>query len=381
MRYLRTFLKRWYLYLIPLLILPAVVTYYGYTHLLLYQSTALLWVDKPVYLSSADFAWSSYLTPAQNEAVGMNELLQSETFVVGVAADTDLAKSVDLTSRFGKDAVYNRIAPEVAIAATGTGSHVLVVSVTDKSPTLALQIVQALMTQFTSEFQTHRLQLDQQAIAFYQQQLTSMQAQVAQDSQKVSDYLHTHPAVLTPQGATDPYLAQLEQQLTQDQQQAGNLSTQIAGLRQDSQATTTASPDIFRVLDPPQMPLGPTLPKRKLLTQYTGGGLAAAVALVALIVAGLTQLDRKVYSIADLRAIGDDMEVDLPPVEAIPVIARIGRGEQRGDTDREGIDGILMPVLTALPRMEAARMQRELREAATVQGQVLPDGPYEGNYE
>jgi uncharacterized protein involved in exopolysaccharide biosynthesis len=360
MRYLRTFLRRWYLYVIPILILPVVSTLYGYKTLRAYKCTANLWVEKPVYLSAQDLGWNPYDSPAGNEATSMSELLQSETFVAGVAAQTGLANTLDLTTRAGKDAAFAHISGEVVMYPSST--HILVLNVTDRDPTLALQITQGLMQGFTGEYQSHRLQLDQGAITFYSQQLTAAQGAVAQDNAKITQYLDAHPGVPLTTTA-DPYLAQLEQQLSQDQQQVNSLTQQIAGLRQDMQATNTAAPDLFRVLDAPQLPTSPTVSKKTLVETYTGYGLGAALALVGVIVLALTQLDRKIYSSAEVRAIGDDLELELPAVETVPLLSGAGGGSRRLNGADEAM---YLLIRTVLPRLSSHQVRRELPGATSI---------------
>lgn len=363
MRYVRTFLKRWYLYVIPMVVLPVVVTVYGYGKLMLYNSTALLYVDKPVFLSNQDFGWNPYLTPAQNEAMSMGELLQSETFVDGVAARTDLAATYNLDTRIGKDEAFGRIAPEVTISASATGPNVMLLSVTDKNPRIAQQVAAALLDQYSAYYEDHRLELDRQAVTLDTQQLAAAQGELNQASQRVQEYLYAHPGVPASSN-TDPQLAQLQAQVTQDQSQVSQLSGQLATVKQDMLATSSPASGLFRVLDEPQVPLQATIAKKKLLL-YTGGGLAAALALVGLIVAGLTQLDRKVYLAADLRVIADELELDLPAIETLPVILGIEHGgHANGDAEDDSIDGILMPVLTALPRLQESQMRQGIRRLA-----------------
>jgi uncharacterized protein involved in exopolysaccharide biosynthesis len=365
MRYLRTFLKRWYLYIVPILVLPAVMTVYGYDKLLVYQSTALCWVAQPRFLSAQDFGWSSWLTPAQNESQAMGELLQSETFVLGVAVNTDLAKQEDLSTRTGRDQAFNRIKPEVTVSATTRGVHTLSIAVTDKDPHLAQQIVTALLAAYVSNFQQNRQSLDQQAIAFYQQQLIGAQSQQAQDSAKLQDYLQAHPGTSVLGSQTDPTLVQLQQQVTQDQSNVSTINSELTSLRQDLAALPAGTSSFLQVEDPPQLPLQPTLQKSKLLITYTGEyGLGSAAALVGVIVIGLTLLDRKVYSVQDLRQIDEELELELPSIEALPALPARRHGlSERGEL-KDGIrDGILVPVLTALPPISTESVRKNVQHA------------------
>jgi uncharacterized protein involved in exopolysaccharide biosynthesis len=349
------------------------MTVYGFDKLTLYTSSATLYVDRPVVPSSAQTSWNPYLTPAQNEATDMLQLLSSQTFVVGVAAKTDLARRYDLSTDAGKAQAYTRIVTEVSIVPSGEGRNILTVGISDKEPHLAQQIVSALLTTYMTYYQTHRLDLDQQAQTYYQGQLVTATGAVAQDSTKLQEYCRQHlDSCNSATQIIDPTLAQLQSQLAQDQQTVTDLKSTLTKISNDMLGTSTSVSELFNVMDPPRVATKPALEKKKLLTTYTGGGLAAALALVALIVFIRTQLDRKVYAEDDLRIIQEDLGLVLGGgIVTLPVIAGMDApAHTNGDLDDE-LDGILVPVLTALPRLRAQDVKRELRKAAGGQPPAL----------
>jgi uncharacterized protein involved in exopolysaccharide biosynthesis len=370
MRFLRTLVKHWYLYLVPVIIIPLVVTLYGFNKLTLYESHANLYVEKPVLLSSDPTGWNPYLTAAENEAIEMQQQLAFQSFVAGVAAKTDLAQLYNLDTDAGKAQAYARLTPEIAIGAPG-GPNVLVVSVSDKVPHLAQQIVVALLAYFQSYYQTHRLENDQQAQIFYSGELQTANAAVVQDTANIQEYCHAHQEACVPPLQIDPLLAELQGQLTLDQQSVKDLKSQLAFYERDEQVTDSSASSFFQVRDAPTAPKL-SLDKKKLLVTYTGGGLAAALAVVALIVFIRTQLDRKVYGEDDLRIIEEDLGLTLGGgIVTLPVIAGMDApAHASGDPD-DALDGILVPVLTALPRLRAQDVRRELRKAVGVSPAAL----------
>ncbi|HEV2235280.1 MAG TPA: hypothetical protein VGR57_01350 [Ktedonobacterales bacterium] len=372
MRFLRTAFKHWYLYLIPMIVIPIMATAYGFNKLTLYTSTALLYVDKPVLLSNVQTGWNPYLSYAQNEATEMQQLLSSQSFVVTAAARTDLAQRYDLSTAGGKTLAYNRITSEVSIVPLATGFNVLTLSVSDKEPHLAQQIVSVLLTYYQSYYQKHRLDIDQQALTIDQGQLATATNVVAQDDARLAEYCRQHADTCNSSNPTDPTLAQLNSQLAQDTQAESDLNSQVNTLSRDVLETSTIASHFFTVLDQPLVPAKPDLDRKKLLTTYTGGGLAAALALVALIVFIRTQLDRKVYAEDDLVTIQEDLGLALGGgIVTLPVIAGMDApAHGHGDPD-DALDGILVPVLTALPRLRAQDVKRELRKAAGVQPAAL----------
>jgi uncharacterized protein involved in exopolysaccharide biosynthesis len=363
MRFLAKLFRRWPLYLLLVVALPTLVTLYGQQKLTVFETKALLFINKPSAMTgNASGVFNQYLSPAQNGANAMNEALQSETFVVSVAQKTGLASVYDLSSQAGQDAVTARLQQEVSIRPSGVGENTLFVYVDDKSPHLAQQICAALITQFKVYFAQSQLSLDQQTIAFLQQQLQEAQNVVQQDQARITQYLAAHPS-LAPTGSTinDPSLASLQEQYNRDASLVNTLTSRLKTVQFDQAAAESGVSDVFIVQDAPRVPQRSTLSTKKLLV-YTGGGLAAALALVTLIVGAQTLADRRVYSQQDLRIIAEDLELNIPVIEAVPVLQTLGR-HSVADDDPGVYSGVLVPVLTTLPQLGTGQMTRELRKA------------------
>lgn len=366
MRFVAKFFRRWYLYLLPVIVLPVLATMYGKQALTVYESAALIYINKPTAINGASSSFNQYLTPGQNGANAMNEALLSETFVVNVARKTDLAKLYDLNSQYGQDAVTVRIRGEVNIAATAVGQNTLTVAVDDKSAHMAQQLAQALIDQFGVYFTQGQQNWDQTQIAFFNQQLQSANDQVRQDRDRLTEYLQQHPNVLTNTQQTDPTYQSLNQQLQSDQAQVNTLNNNLSSVNLDLAAAQSGVSNVFSEEDKPRVPLSSTLHLKKLVV-YPAGGLGAALALIVLIVGVQTLTDRRVYSKNDLRTITENMELDIPTIEAVPVLRGLGKQHTTDDDPAEsGISGVLVPVLTVLPQLGAGQMTHELRRAVGV---------------
>lgn len=366
MRFVAKFFRRWYLYLLPIIVLPALATMYGKQALTIYESSALIYINKPTAINGATTTFNQYLSPGQNGANAMNEALLSETFVVGVAKKTDLANLYDLRSQYGQDAVTVRIRGEVNIAASAVGENTLTLAVDDKSAHLAQQIAQALIDQFSIYFNQGQQNWDQTQIDFYQQQLKDAQSKVGQDQARITQYLQQHPSVLTNTQQTDPTYESMSQQLQTDQAQVTTLNGNLSNLQLDLEAAQNGLSDVFKTEDPPRVPLTSTMHLKKLVV-YPAGGLAVALALIMLIVGVQTLTDRRVYSKGDLRTITENMELDIPTIEAVPVLRGLGKQHNPDDDPAEsGISGVLVPVLTVLPQLGSGQMTHELRRAVGV---------------
>ena len=363
MRFLAKFFKRWYLYVLPMMIIPAIATVYAQKTLSIYESTALLYVTSP---NNGISGFNPYLSPAQNGANAMSQALQIESFCVNVAAQTDLAKLYDLSTQAGQDAATGRIQSEVTIAPTAVGQNLVAIAVDDKNPVMARDIDRAVIAQFSTYFTDTQLTFDRQNLSLYQSQLQAAQSKLQQDETRLKQYLNAHPEELTNPSAatTDPTLNAYNEAVTQDQQAVNDLSTKINGLQLEMDSLSSGS-TFFIVSDQPRIPLRTTLHLKKLII-YPIGGLAAALALVALIVGIQVFLDRRVYSTQDLKSIADDMDLSIPAIESVPVLRGIGRHNAQ-DSDMDGsLNGVLMPVLTVLPQLSSGQMTQELRHAIGV---------------
>src|SRR5258707_664603 len=223
MRFLAKLLKHWYLYLIPVLLLPAAGALYGRQKLSVYETSALLWIYSSDTVAGANTQFNQYVSPAQNGSDLINEYMQSNNFVVTIAESTDLRRHYDLTNSADKDIVVQRIRGDVLINPTGVawGNNVTLL---------------------------------------------------------VDD-------------------------------------------------------------NDPQLPLRPTLHLKGLIP-YFGGGLAAALALILLIVGTRTVLDRKVYSTRDLRTITEELELDIPLLTEIPVLKTLTRSNRRQHGDDDVLSGV-----------------------------------------
>ena len=364
MRFVAKFLEHWKLYLIPLVLLPIIATVYGQHKLTVYESSAYLLVQPAATLGSTTLGGitgNPYASPAQNAADAFNELLQSESFVVKVAQGTDLAKQYDLSVRKNQDIVAAWIQREVSVTPSWAGQKAFWIVVDDKSPGLARQIASSLIQQFSADYKQSELANYKRAESLVSQEIDQAKGQITQDTQRVNQYLTTHPNA----GSTvDPTLAGYQQQQTQDQAQLRDLQDQLQQLRTSESAVQSDLISVFTVLDEPKEPLLPTLKLKQLLI-YPAGGLGLALALIALIVGLQTVFDRGVYTQQDVRAILEDLDLDIASIEAVPVLHGIGdrvRDEDEGST----YSGVLVPVLTVLPQLSSEEMTQELRRAVGV---------------
>jgi uncharacterized protein involved in exopolysaccharide biosynthesis len=364
MRFLAKLLQHWYLYLIPVLILPVLVGIYGLRTQQMYESSALLYIQNNTQVTGINIdGFSQYASPAQNVSSAMNELLQSETFVVTVASGcTDLANTYDLTTRGGQDAVTARLRGGISISPSAVGANTVVVVADDKSPRIAQQVVSSMITTFSSYFSSQRLALDKKSEQFLLKEVNDAKTQVEQDAQRIQQYEDAHPGTSADRNL-DPTLAQLIQQHDQDAAAEQALSQKLTTVQFDIVAATQGISDLYTVLDQPQIPLRSTLHLKKLLV-YPLAGLGGALALIVLIVGLRTLMDRRVYTTRDLRVIAADLELEIASLLTVPLLES---DERNGHVDpNDPLSGVLVPVLAVLPQQDGQQINHEIRRAVGV---------------
>lgn len=365
MRFAAKFLEHWKLYLIPIVLFPIIATIYGQHKLSIYESSAYVLVERGAVIGSTtlgSISGNPYNSPAQNAVDAINELIQSESFDVSVAQSTDLAHRYDLTVRANQDIVAATIRGEVSVTPSSVGQETFNITVDDKSPQLAQQIASSLLVQFGNDYTLRELEGYQRAESLVQGQITQATSQATQDLQRINQYEQAHPTVTST--TPDTTLAAYQQAYQQDEAQVKTLQEQLNTLQLNSAALQSGTLNVFRVLDKPQVPLLPTL-KLKKLAIYPGGGLGLALALIALIVGLQTVFDRSIYSPQDVRAIIEDLDMDIASIESVPVLHGIGE-HQRDEDEGATYSGVLVPVLTVLPQLGADEMTHELRRAVGV---------------
>src|SRR5262245_43493463 len=175
-RYLGTFYRGRRLY-IPVLLLLLAVTLLGTYYLAStqYEATARIWVDKPALDNVLDpNAPSGFVSPGQQQADKLAQLLQTDSFVAAIITNTNAS------GRLASDSDRDRVIKEVRakLAVTPLGSNTVKIAYAGSDPVLSQQMVQGTIDQFRAWDLTARVEQSAIESRFYQKQLQIYQDQV-----------------------------------------------------------------------------------------------------------------------------------------------------------------------------------------------------------
>ncbi len=268
-----------------LVLLPLVV---GGTTIVLfpsYKAIAQLWVDDPSYFGgTTPVGWNQYLTPAQNEADGLTQLLSTRAF------------SYDLYNHLSNDipdasqrltAVSNAKVSIVPI-----GSHLIMITATCEQKPVCAQLINRSVEVLRDEQVA-----DERANAQSGQAYLSVQLQQARTDQAAAEdalrrYIVTHPGTKVdtsadPTTIADPELSRLATTVQQARGHANDLQAQVDRNSNIVSASTAVIQTLPRMVDSPVLthgwPIGDGTGLRK---GAIAGGAALAAGLVYLFLLG-----------------------------------------------------------------------------------------------
>jgi uncharacterized protein involved in exopolysaccharide biosynthesis len=305
---LETFFRHKLLLLLPPVLITAIVAPLSIlTAPMYYESWTGIWVDKPTYLSYSN-DWNQWLTPAQNQAGALTEMLRTQSFLTDVAKRTSLAALTN-TQR-GLDRAQATITDGLTVYPTGT--HLVVLRFRATTPQLAYQVLNGVVESFRDTVTNQRTNQAALATSFYQAQLETAQSDLDKAGDDLRRYLAANPrvgdasrgfSVADPNTGviTDPQLAQLQQTYSQKQQDLQRLNSSLQAAQFDASASLQAQDLGFQVIDPAQVPTsgGRDLKKRML---YPAAALVAGLGLSAVLLVLLAASDRSVRSERELGA-------------------------------------------------------------------------------
>ena len=318
-RYLGTFFRGRRLY-IPVLLLLLAATVLGTYYLARtqYEATARIWVDKPALESVlAPNAPPDYVSPAQQQADKLIQLIQTDSFVVAVVTNT--TASTRLTNESDRDRVIKDVRGKHGV--TPLGPNTIKIAYAGSDPVLCQQMVQSAIDQFRARDLTARIEQNAIERQFYEKQLQIYEDQVNAAAKRAEDFQRAHPY---PDPSSPQYLELqgLQREVESARALLNTTRTKIEQANAADSLSDTSRQYEFQILDAPTVPTRPAATLTRMAT-YLALGLAVSLGLILCAVAFATWQDTTIRN-------GDDLQrlTNVPLLDAIP---HLPSDQARGD--------------------------------------------------
>jgi uncharacterized protein involved in exopolysaccharide biosynthesis len=318
LRYLETLFRHRLLVTTPLVI--CIVLSLGVVALQprVFASTAKIWVDRP--LLTAAHPANAYLTPADEQASVLQELLKTRSFNVLAAARGSLPDDLQRAnaaaakepinralalvpgqrSRINSDLsqyqldnlVFQTISTRTSVVANGP--NIVSVTVQYANPDVAAATARGIIDQYVDEVLGGQRSEAKAAVDFYSAQVASARADLSAADAKA------HPEQRMPTAIPDATLTQLKLDDEQARQRYQSLQTKRDDAQLQSAIADQSAPNGFRLIDPPLAPQTP-VSRLKLLLEGGAAGLFSGLLLSLLSLVGLTLMDTSIRRAEDVE--------------------------------------------------------------------------------
>jgi uncharacterized protein involved in exopolysaccharide biosynthesis len=300
-----------------LILLPVIALVIAYVMPRSYQATASLWAAYRYEVIGATGPESDLqATPADTQATALTELLQTRTFALTIAHNSNLASTFDSSTRANAQNLENAMFTEISkhVLVVSGGYNLFTISYTSKDPQVAQQVVANTITQFNLQSQDFTGTESTQLLQVYQTELSKAQQQVNAATAKETQYIAAHPGLSPTQLQADPQYDLLETQARDAQTTVENLQATISTIQQEVITQGTSNGGLFRVIDTPGVQ-----PVSRTKLFLTAGGIGLGVGLLAIVLLVVIELrrDRAIYTPADLQKIAP-----LPVLIQIPYMTK-----------------------------------------------------------
>jgi uncharacterized protein involved in exopolysaccharide biosynthesis len=319
LRLLETFFRRWWLYLVPVVLLAG----FGFMSVSgakpKFQSTGTLNVENTTVLSSLSDNQNNgsfgFDTPAQATAKKINSLLGTDQFIgkVVTAAGLDQAvKSGALT--------YDKL--RSSVGAADAGQTFVKVTATMPNPTDAQNLATATMNSFVQGVVDSQVAQSQAAESFFAGLLDSYQADADAARQKLDAYLKANPGPVTGTRPDDQAaeVARLDADVTQAESRYNSALSKSEDARLSTEQTRADINQRLEVVDTPLLPTAPLARMKAAVFGFATFLIIGVILTSAAVVVG-AMLDHSVRFPSDVR--------ERLGVRVLAVVPEGSRGSQK----------------------------------------------------
>lgn len=308
LKLVETIFHKYWALVLPLVLVPLIVMSFT-TRPDNYLSSAVVWTSNPIAGEKLAVGSNNpYLSPAQNQAQAVNDLLSTKAFKAQVAIRAGIIPaSADA-------ATVRRGVARVDASAAASGVNLVTISAMSPSSAAAQAVVTAIIEEYLARATTTIESDSTVSLDYYSQQMTLAQDTLNKTSAQLAEYVRANPRATDPTNAAsqEPAYRALVQQVNSQTALVNSLreSLQAIQLRAASAPQTQAS--MFAVQDPASRPEAP-LPV-SLKSRY---GFSVAGAMLGLFI-GLTYLYVSYRTDHTIRSAEDLGDIQVPLLGSVP---------------------------------------------------------------
>ena len=342
LRYVDTFARYIWLWLIPAIILPVIAAIFLLSTTS-YTAIGSLWVDQALFSDqqSGAIQGNSWQSPSQQMAGLFTELMSTRQFVNNIIDTTSYRGTVK--SDADRLDLIQTITTKTKIS--GDNFRLISISYTANNSNVATETLGAIMTGFQGYYDQLMNTQGQGAVDYYQKLVTSTKQDLDTATTAVRTFLDEHPNQIgqttNNNGATTPLdleFATLNQNLTVARTRYDDANTNLQKVVTSFSAYKQGQSTSIRVQDKPVV-LGSTIGR---LTQVALGvivGLAASVVLALLGTILITLLDSTIrYSFHARDILSKEFLLELPQYKIVkPKAIKKGSSIQLQPVIKEGV--------------------------------------------
>jgi uncharacterized protein involved in exopolysaccharide biosynthesis len=336
-RLLETFFRHRLLLLGPVVLVLVGATGWVFIQPPTYDSSVRVWVERQTLVPDPNS--NPYLTPAQEQAGVLTELISTKYFDSKVGKRSPLAAALRDASAHSSGGIRTRLMRLVGLAGPAvqltdsqvddqvytsilsstlvfpSGPEIITVTFRAGDPQMAALVAQAIVNQFMDETLTNQRVQAEAAAAFYSSQVNQSQADQATADKAVDDYLLANPSQRSVNAIPDARMLQLRRDDDAAHQRTQSVLDKLDQARLNRVALDQSGTAGVRVLDKAETPTQPSSIK-KVVLQAAGVGLVLAVLILVVGVLALTWLDSTIRRPQEVETI-----LDLRPVGSVPRVS------------------------------------------------------------
>lgn len=337
LRLVETFFRHRMLLLAPMALVAIASLGWVVTQPPSYDASVRIWTQRQTLVPDPN--GNPYLSPAQEQAAVLTELISTKYFCAKVGKRTPLAgvarfhlehasggtrqkllSLVGLGSSRGPvtdsqvdDLVFTTISASTLILPSGP--EIIAITYRDTDPQMAATIAQAIADQFIDEtLSNQRVQADA-ALTFYTGQLQQARSDTATADKAMDDYIAANTAQRSANASPDARLSQLKHDDDAAHARLASVQDKLDQARLDRAALNQPGVDGIRVLDRAEPPSRASSTRK---TIFTAVGVTVALVLLILVVGvlALTWVDSTIRRPEEVETV-----LDLRPVGSVPRVS------------------------------------------------------------